>query len=210
LFFCANLVISPDPKFNLDMVFKYSQDHKPADHGLRPAAKADDLDKMAREAQAAEGDHEGRGQNGDRHEIPAAVSGAKPNGPTKKRALLVHPDRKEALFDELTRLINEMLNNVPGQVDAETHSWPKDPKPEDFPRLMHPLTVRARVPIPSVHIIAEADPLMGHAEAAARLCDKEKTKVVYFMGGHRIPTAPTTLRTITSAVEWAMQKSQLM
>ncbi|KAK4154960.1 serine hydrolase-domain-containing protein [Chaetomidium leptoderma] len=211
LFFCSNLVISPDPKFNADKIVKYSRYYKPVDHEMKPVANIDvdeELDDQDRAEAEEKDDKEGR-ENGTRQTGPA-VNGAKLKAAPKHRALLLLPGKKEALVEELVHLVNEMSGNLPGQADASSHLWPKDGTPEDFPRLMHPLTLKARVSIPSVHVIGQGDPLRRHGELAVRLCDKKKTKVVYFNGGHRIPTALPTLRAITTAVEWAMQKGQLM
>ncbi|KAH6636357.1 serine hydrolase-domain-containing protein [Chaetomium tenue] len=216
LLFCANLVISPDSKFNHDKVVKYSGYYKASHNGVRSTGEVD-----------AEGEEHNDGDNDDEHKTetgegngthqttPATpptpdVSSSKRKTAPKHRALLLLPGRKKALVEELVDLIDEASRHVSGEADASTYSWPENGKPEDFPRLMHPLTVKARVPIPTVHVIAQNDPLMRHSELAVRLCDKKKTKLVYFDGAHRIPTAPSTLNVIARAVEWAMQKGQLM
>lgn len=223
LLFCANLVISPDPKFNQDKVVKYSGYYKASRDGVRPAGEVgeehndedndeDNDDQHKTETGEGNGTHQTVQTTPATPATPLApdASSSKRRAAPKHRALLLLPGRKKALVEELVDLIDEASHNLSGEADASKHSWPEDPKPEDFPRLMHPLTVKARVPIPTVHVIAQNDPLMRHTELAVRLCDKKKTKLVYFDGPHRIPTAPSTLNAIARAVEWAMQKGQLM
>lgn len=214
VFFCANLVISPDPTFNADKTAKYSRYYTATGDGGKPGAiiPSEEKDKELETQYGTEADEEDskEGRQNDTHQTaPAAHSGNSRAAP-KHRALLLLPGRKKALVEELVHLVNEMSSNIPGQADSSRHAWPKNPRPEDFPRLMHPLTTKVRVPIPSVHVLARGDPLMPHGELAVRLCEKKKTKVIYFNGAHRIPTALPTLRAITTAVEWAMQNRSLI
>ncbi|KAK3300903.1 serine hydrolase-domain-containing protein [Chaetomium fimeti] len=204
LLFCTTLVISPDIKLNHDKVAKYSGYYKAPHDGTRSAGRVDEGEERSDQGGTETEEGEGTGQTA------PEVNGNKRKTAPKHRALLLLPGMKQALVEELVHLVDEMSRNVSGETDASRYSWPEDGRPEDFPRLMHPLTVKARVPIPTVHVIAQNDPLMRHSELAVRLCDKKKTKLVYFDGAHRIPTAPSTLSAITRAVEWAMQKGQLM
>ncbi|KAM7200795.1 Serine hydrolase (FSH1) domain containing protein [Rhypophila sp. PSN 637] len=205
LFFCSNAVISPDSNYNADKVAKYSRYYKnPGSAGEIPSVP------VADEGDGDDGsDNDDKDQGTDDHPTAKArTKPAKSRSTPKHRALLLLPGKKGALVEELVQLIIDMSNNAPGR--GAVTEWPKEHTPGNFPRFMHPLTTRARVPIPTIHVLGRDDPLLRQGELAVRLCDKKKAKVIYFPGSHRIPTAMATLRGITTAFEWAMHQAQLM
>ncbi|OIW35581.1 hypothetical protein CONLIGDRAFT_690178 [Coniochaeta ligniaria NRRL 30616] len=194
IFFCSNAVISPDIKFNADMVPKYAKYYRTGES--IPDVDSDD-------------DENGDGNTKNMNGMPTQEKHSRPRkSAPKHRAMLFLPGQKQALVDELVGLIHDLMGHVPGQVDRGTHGFQKDGTYDDFPRFVHPLTTKCRISVPTVHIISRGDPIARQGELAVRLCDKKKARVIYMNGGHRMPVSVPDLRAVSSAMEWAMQKSQ--
>lgn len=198
VFLCSNLVISPDGQFNADAVHKYSRYYK------KPESEPNQVTNGANgvgDDEVAEVP-EMNGKSNGKPQKPK-----KPKSAPKHRALLVLPSQRVALVDELVNLVQDISRHTPGQTDGVSHAWKDNGTEDDFPRLFHPLTVKERVSIPTVHVIARADPLCRQGEIAVKLCEKKRTKVVQLNGGHRMPTTPVDLKAVASAIEWAIQHS---
>ena len=196
--FCPIVVISPDPKFNAEHVVRYSRYYKAKHTGdLIEDDTAEGIDEA--EAEAVEGK---------RPDGPAA----KPKGAPKHRALLLLRGKREALAEEMVDLVREMGGMAPAEMDdtARAKDMVNPDNPDAFPRIMHPLTTKSRVSIPTVVVIGRDDPFARQSELAVRLCEKKRTKVVHLAGSHRVPVSPPEVRAVTAAVEWAIEKSKQM
>lgn len=195
--FCPIVVISPDPKFNAEHVVRYSRYYKDkhAGDGIDDDT-AEGIDEA--EAEAVKG---GRSDG----------SVSRPKGAPKHRALLLLRGKREALVEEMVDLVREMGDMSPAEMDestAQAKDMVNPDNPDAFPRIMHPLTTKSRVSIPTVVVVGRDDPFARQSELAVRLCEKKRTKVVYLAGSHRVPVSPPEVRAVTAAVEWAIEKSQ--
>ena len=201
IIFGANAVISPDPDFNMDKTAQYAKYYKKVMKklGLRLAPEYDAIDENA--------------DSDDEDFKPGQANATFKKAAPKHRAFLLLPGQKEALIEELVSMMQELREyggQASGRPEPGSTSWlPQEARPEDFPRFMHPLTVKQRVSVPTMHLICRGDSLGQQSEIALRLCDKKKTKVFCMNGGHRLPASAPDLRAVTSAMEWAMQKSNL-
>ncbi len=129
----------------------------------------------------------------------------------RHRFMLASRKNRKALVEELVDLTRELVLHIPSRA-GERGAWSRDVvnanRPQDFPRFMHPLTLKQRVAIPTVHVLGREDGFARQSELALRLCDKKNTKSVYVQGGHSIPVSPPEVRAVVSAFEWAIQKGQ--
>ncbi|KAK4235797.1 serine hydrolase-domain-containing protein [Achaetomium macrosporum] len=201
ILFCPIVVISPDPKFNAEHVVRYSRYYKAKHAGDR--INNDTAEGLVEEAEKVDEAIGSRPPNG---------TASKPKSVPKHRALLLLRRKREALAEEMVDLVREMGSMAPAEMDEETTVRAKDmvspDKPEAFPRIMHPLTTKSRVSIPTVVVVGKEDPFARQSELAVRLCENKWTKGVYLAGSHRVPVSPPEVRAVTAAVEWAIQKSQ--
>ena len=202
LFFCPIAVISPDVDFNSKHVERYARYY----NGDLQASEANDES----EEDEIPGD-EGilsRAKPGGQARVVAIK---KPTTAPKHRLMLASRKKRKALVEELVDLTRDMLKNVPSKA-VSSSAWSRatlsPDRPQDFPRFMHPLTLRQRVRIPTVLVLGKDDGFGRQSELALGLCEKSKTKMVSVQGGHSIPVSPPELRMIAAAFEWAIHKGQ--
>lgn len=133
--------------------------------------------------------------------------GAKHTKAPKHRAALLLPGKKAAL-------VKEVVDAVWYAAEAGAASgliqrrWDDSKGVEGFPRVFHPLAMKERVSIPTVHVIGRADPFHRHVHIPRRLCCKSLARVVEHPGGHEVPRAAVDLRMTVAAVEWAVERTR--
>ena len=200
---CAVVVVSPDPNFNAKAILKY-----------RKYYNEPDLKTLAGDnpngAQLVDGDDEiEEAEEEKENQAPASGKGKKslfkPKSAPKHRGMLLLRSQREALAKEMVDLIRELTALDPVH-KYHNDGW-KTGTMDDFPRIFHPLAVKERVTIPTVHVYGKEDPIANQSALVVRLCDKKKSKTIVYEGGHYGPTSLSDLRAIAAAIEWAMQKS---
>ncbi|KAF2129724.1 DUF341 domain protein [Dothidotthia symphoricarpi CBS 119687] len=80
----------------------------------------------------------------------------------------------------------------------------------DAPRLMHPLLLKERIHIPTVHITGKRDSnfMRSMSEAARGLCDDKLVKKLEHGGGHHPPQKDVEIKAVIRAMDWAIAQSQ--
>jgi len=148
--------------------------------------------------------------------------GEKPKAPTKgapkHRFSLLLSDNQRALAHEYCDILADAKQTarafgVEGLSDDEASdtdsgSSESDDELSHIPRLLHPLMVKARVSIPTVHLYDPKDPYHKQCELVVRLCDKFLTREVLHGGGHDLPADPNELKACAAAIVKAMEKGR--
>ncbi|KAF4216629.1 hypothetical protein CNMCM8980_006511 [Aspergillus fumigatiaffinis] len=106
VFLCSVLSISPDPKFNADIIDKYSRYYRPSDEpGLE-----DNMANISEENDEVEED-----KNSKMKKVP------------KRRVMLLLPGQKKALADNVVALVRQLSGNQQrGDVDETEQKVPLD------------------------------------------------------------------------------------
>lgn len=189
------IAVSPDPNFNSEYIAKYSKFYK-NDEKTEPVNKGNlkksDRIEIEDGSEVVETTPQDQAQLS-RKKVP------------KHRSMLVLPSQRQALVNELVDLVRDVASMDPTP-EKYKENWAAE-KPEDFPRIFHPLTVKQRVHIPTVHVQGKYDPMIRHAALAAKLCDKKRSKIVTLEGGHSGPSTFSDHRAVAKAIEWAMKNS---
>ncbi|GFF36969.1 hypothetical protein IFM58399_04731 [Aspergillus lentulus] len=188
VFLCSVLSISPDPKFNADIIDKYSRYYKSS---VEPGLE----DNMANISE--EDDEVEEEKNSKMKKVP------------KRRVMLLLPGQKRALANDVVGLVRQLSENAAGHDGTAQKLWKQRGGDEGFPRVYHPLVNKQRISIPTVHVIGRSDPLRRQSELQARLCNKSLARVVEISGGHRVPRTSSDLQSVAFAIEWAIRMAQL-
>ncbi|KAJ6786546.1 hypothetical protein PWT90_07547 [Aphanocladium album] len=202
VFICCVVVSSPDQNFNAKYITKYSKLYN--EDKKEPSTKAKRND--AKEPPSSDedlADSEVTGEELYLSQNGKKISPEKRKSAPRHRSMLLLRGQRQALVNELVELVQEVTAMDPTPKKYED-KW-KTADADDFPRLFHPLTVKQRVQIPTVHVQGKQDPLMRHGALAAKLCDKKQSKVIAFEGGHAGPSTFADHRAVATAIEWAMQ-----
>ncbi|KAH7131816.1 DUF341 domain protein [Dendryphion nanum] len=80
----------------------------------------------------------------------------------------------------------------------------------EAPRIMHPLLLKERIPIPTVHVTGKRDFhfMRAMSETAFGLCEQRMAKKLEHSGGHEPPQKAADVKAVTRALEWAVQQAQ--
>lgn len=163
IFFCCVVVPSPDQNFNAKLIAKYSKYFK-----TRDPEDLDDDDDETKYVQT-NGDHHKEtdetvtivetDKNGhisvpkpDKKNISRPVKAA-----PKHRGMLLLQSQRVALGQEMIDLVKGLASQS-STPDKHDYKW-REKKLDEFPRIFHPLLLRERVTIPTVHVLGKQDPL---------------------------------------------------
>ncbi|KAF3010990.1 hypothetical protein E8E13_010649 [Curvularia kusanoi] len=91
---------------------------------------------------------------------------------------------------------------------SESAGSDSDEELSHIPRLLHPLTVTARVSVPTVHLYDPKDAYHKQHELATRLCDKFLMQEVKHDGGHGLPMDPKQVKACAAAIVKAAEKGR--
>lgn len=123
------------------------------------------------------------------------------------------PDADQRLFASYLVEAITAFAQLGGKEEAD-HSYLRsrdaDRSTARVPRPVHPLLVKDRIGIPTVHVRGRADfPLtLRQSENLQGLCEESLARAYTHSGGHHVPTKPSEVRAVVSAIEWAVQQSQ--
>lgn len=120
--------------------------------------------------------------------------------------MLLLPSQRQALVNELVDFVRDVAS-MDSTPEKYKENWAAE-KPEDFPRIVHPLTVKQRIHTQTVHVQRKYDPKIRHTALAAKLCDKKRSIIMTLGGG---PSGPSTFSdhraAVAKAIEWVMKNS---
>ncbi len=201
---CCVVAVSPDQSFNSEYIAKYSKFYNKnergelANKGKLKGTKKHSSDKEMEETETT-GDDLAQPSNDKKSSSDKSIAAP------RHRSMLILRSQREALVNELVDLVEDVTAMDPNP-EKYGEKW-KGAKAEDFPRIFHPLTVKERIHIPTVHVQGKQDPLIRHGALAAKLCDKKRSKVITFDGGHSGPSTFLDHRAVATAIEWAIQQT---
>lgn len=99
---------------------------------------------------------------------------------------------------------------LPGatQNDTEPRGFPAIPGPvfEPFLGRYHPEIEKAKITVPTLHIIGDADQYASQSRLLSKLCNTE-AKVIHHPEGHRIPKDPPFQHKVAVAIEGLIHQS---
>jgi predicted alpha/beta-fold hydrolase len=67
-----------------------------------------------------------------------------------------------------------------------------------------------RIKTPTVHITGRNDPFFKQTNLAKTLFDKENTRFFEHSGGHDVPRIDSEVKSAVAAVQWVIQRSQMV
>nr|POE90700.1 hypothetical protein CFP56_76227 [Quercus suber] len=180
ILFNANLVVSPDEHFCEEEI-------------LNQAAKSQNSNRF--------------GFKSSQKSLSNTLNGKRPRLQSISKHKL--PGKKSEIAEEVIGLLGLSLDAAEseGWVDRQVAFEGKTV--EDFPRIVHPLMLDARIDIPTSIIVGKQDALFLCGLVQKRLCKKGLRNFVVHAEGHDIPRAGPALEMAASGCKWAINQAQI-
>lgn len=102
----------------------------------------------------------------------------------------------------------EVIFPAATQDDTEPRGFPTILGPifEPFLGRYHPEIEKAKISVPTLHIIGDLDQYASQSRLLSKLCDTE-AKIIYHPEGHRIPRDPPFQKKVAIAIEGLIHQS---